>query len=68
VDGSGYKLQHKELVVQRQTDAAACIPGKVYVTCSGAVYPFVTTAQLDRDGHGGTVGAVRQIAYRRDGS
>ena len=54
--------------MQRQTDAAACIPGKVYVTCSGAVYPFVTTAQLDRDGHGGTVGAVRQIAYRRDGS
>jgi hypothetical protein len=68
VDGSGYKLQHKELVVQGQTDAAARIPGKVYVTCSGAVYPFMMTAQLDRDGYGATVGAVRQIAYRRHGS
>ncbi len=30
-------------------------PGKVYVSYSGALFPFKTTAQLDRDGYGGTV-------------
>lgn len=30
-------------------------PGKVYVGYSGALFPFKTTAQLDRDGYGGTV-------------
>ncbi len=29
-------------------------PGKVYVSYSGALYPFKTKAQLDRDGYGGT--------------
>ena len=29
-------------------------PGKVYVSYSGALYPFKTSAQLDRDGYGGT--------------
>ncbi len=29
-------------------------PGKVYVSYSGALYPFKTTAQLDHDGYGGT--------------
>ena len=29
-------------------------PGKVYVAYSGALYLFKTTAQLDRDGYGGT--------------
>jgi hypothetical protein len=29
-------------------------PGQVYVAYSGALYPFKTSAQLDRDGYGGT--------------
>ena len=29
-------------------------PGKVYVSYSGALYPFKTMAQLDSDGYGGT--------------
>ena len=30
------------------------VPGKVYVSYSGALYPFKTTTQLDYDGYGGT--------------
>ena len=29
-------------------------PGEVFVSYSGSLYPFKTTAQLDRDGYGGT--------------
>ena len=29
-------------------------PGTVYVSYAGELYPFKTTAQLDRDGYGGT--------------
>ena len=34
--------------------ALLSVPGKVYVSYSGALYPFKTSAQVDRDGYGGT--------------